>query len=556
VSSSSFGDANALGDDPDLAETTIVDGTSPGAPAPPARLDRGTTVGRYVIIDVVGAGGMGVVYSAFDPELDRKVALKLLRPEARIDAGRVRARDRLLREAQAMAKLSHPNVLPVFDVGTYESAVFIALEFIDGETMRAWIDRTRPGWQRVLEVMSAAARGLSAAHAEGLVHRDFKPENVLLGRRGDVRVMDFGLARAASELDSGGGDSTTTEGRTADVVDASNLTKTGFVLGTPAYMAPEQHRGAVLDARADQFAFCVSLYEALYGERPFPGRSASEVLAAVTGRAVRPAPRNSAVPRWLRRVVLRGLAPDPADRWPSLDALRLELDRDRRGPVRIGALVVTTAAVAVAAGFAYGRSASADSPCLGHAEDLAEVWSDQRRAAIAAQFAATGLGYAADTWTRVETSLAGYVATWTTERMDACEASRPRREQGEAVVDPRSACLDRRRTQLDALLEVFASADAGVVERAVAAASGLDAPSTCSSPAALGPDLQTPSPEVAAEVERLRGSDCAVTSRAHARCGSPLVSTTRPPSPRRPATPPCSSTPHHCSPRRAWRWGP
>ncbi len=487
----------------DLAETTVVDGLETGAEGVAPRLARGTNVGRYVIIDVVGSGGMGVVYSAFDPELDRKVALKLLRPEARANVGSLRARDRLLREAQAMARLSHPNVLPVFDVGTYESAVFVALEFIDGETLRAWLDRVRPQWPEILGVMTAAGRGLAAAHAEGLVHRDFKPENVLLGRRGDVRVMDFGLAR--NTMDSESAESTHTDGVAVAVSDGDNLTKTGFVLGTPAYMAPEQHRGAAIDPRADQFAFCVALYEAVYRERPFAGRLASEIMAEALAQAVRPPPQGARVPRWLRRVILRGLAPQPEERWPDMATLLAELGRDRRGRTGIAVLLASTAAVAVAAGVAFGRNADPTSPCAVHSSDLDDVWSLERRAAIAAHFSDSGLPYAAETWTRAAAALDTYTNGWIAARIDACEATRVRREQSESTMERRGFCLDRRKAQLDGLLGVFAAADAAVVERAIASTGSLEPFATCESADELGGSVPAPSPEVVVEVERLRG---------------------------------------------------
>jgi len=490
------------GEDAESRETTIVEGGDFGPEATAVRLARGTTVGRYVIIDVVGSGGMGVVYSAFDPELDRKVALKLLRPEARANAGSMRARDRLLREAQAMAKLSHPNVLPVFDVGTYEEAVFVALEFIEGETLRAWLDRTKPHWRDVVGVLVKAGRGLAAAHAEGLVHRDFKPENVLLGRRGDVRVMDFGLARPATDSESA--EATRSDGR-APVVDGDHLTKTGFVLGTPAYMAPEQHRDGAIDARADQFAFCVTLYESIYGERPFAGRIASEVMAAAVARAVRPPPSGSSVPRWLRRVILRGLAPEPSERWLSMNALVAELDRDRVGPVKIATVVAVTTAVAVAGGFAFGRNTEDASPCETHRRDLDDVWGVPRRAEIGTQFAATGVRYAAQTWQRAATTIDAYATKWTEARVDSCKATRVRGEQNESTMERRGFCLDRRRAQLEGLLAVFAEADTMVVDRAIPSVAALDAIATCSDADELAGGVAPPSAELVREVERVRG---------------------------------------------------
>jgi tetratricopeptide (TPR) repeat protein/predicted Ser/Thr protein kinase len=489
-------------DDRESSETTMIEGPGGGPEGPATRLARGTTVGRYVVIDVVGSGGMGVVYSAFDPELDRKVALKLLRPEARANVGSMRARDRLLREAQAMAKLSHPNVLPVFDVGTYESAVFVALEFIEGDTLRAWLDRQKPAWRDIVDVLGKAGRGLAAAHAEGLVHRDFKPENVLLGRRGDVRVMDFGLARPAADSESA--EATRTDGR-APIIDGDHLTKTGFVLGTPAYMAPEQHRDAPIDARADQFAYCVTLYEAVYGERPFAGRIASEVMAAAMARAVRPPPQGSKVPRWLRRVILRGLAPDPAERWPDMATLVAELDRDRRAPVMLAAVVTATTALAVAGGFVFGRNTDDTSPCEVHRTDLDEVWSVQRRADIGTQFATSAAPYAAETWLRAATGIDAWTTQWIAARVEACDATRVRSEQNESTMERRGLCLDRRRAQLEGLLGVFAVADAAVVERAIASVAALDPVASCSHAHELGGGVAPPSPEIAAEVERVRG---------------------------------------------------
>ncbi|HET6583005.1 MAG TPA: serine/threonine-protein kinase, partial [Nannocystaceae bacterium] len=229
------------------------------------RLARGTTLGRYVVLERIGSGGMGVVYAAYDPQLDRKVALKLLhaREERDGDSG---GRARVLREAQAMARLSHPNVVAVHDVGVVDDTLFVAMEFVEGVTLGHFIAAGSRRWNEVLDVFEPAGRGLAAAHAAGLVHRDFKPDNVMIGNDGRVRVMDFGLARAAAEITT-----ESSEGSGGSIVELSGvdrLTRTGALVGTPAYMAPELLAGGNADARSDQFAFCVALHRALYGTAP------------------------------------------------------------------------------------------------------------------------------------------------------------------------------------------------------------------------------------------------------------------------------------------------
>ncbi|MGO9830474.1 MAG: protein kinase domain-containing protein [Myxococcaceae bacterium] len=294
---------------------TLVSAEPDEAAARP--LPRGTNLARYVVLDPIGSGGMGVVYSAYDPELDRKVALKLLRSDVVGPEGRL-GRSNLLSEAQAMARLSHPNIITVFDVGTWQDEVFFAMEFVRGQTLRS--AQAAPGLRprRVLELYLAAGTGLAAAHHADIIHRDFKPENVLVGDDGRVRVTDFGLARAAHDVDT-------------------------RLAGTPAYMAPEQWRGAPSDARTDQYSFCVALYEALYGSRPVR-RSAS------SAPTVPPAARASArVPAGVGRVLARGLEPDPAARWPSMDGLVAAL-REARRPFRTRTLLAVAALVLLTAG--------------------------------------------------------------------------------------------------------------------------------------------------------------------------------------------------------------
>jgi eukaryotic-like serine/threonine-protein kinase len=267
-----------------------------------------TEIGRYRIESVLGRGGMGVVYVAFDPTLGRRVAIKLLKSALASGRGAVEARERLLREARVMAKLSDPHVVPVYDVGVHQECPFLVMELVHGLTLRAWMQTGPHGVDEILRVFRQAARGLRAAHAAGLVHRDFKPENVLIDQTG-ARVTDFGLTRVDPPTPPSG------------EIPNAPLTETGSVLGTPAYMAPEQLFGQVVDARADQFAFAACLYEALYGTLPFPGRDLNQLRWRVaTQRFEAPVTRRS-VPRWVTRALGRALSADPERRYASMEEL-------------------------------------------------------------------------------------------------------------------------------------------------------------------------------------------------------------------------------------------
>jgi serine/threonine protein kinase len=281
---------------------------------------RGAPVDRYLIVDELGAGGMGVVYRAYDPDLGRLIALKLVRAGASS-----RATVRLVREARAIARLAHPNVVNVHDVGELDAGqVFIAMELVEGQRLRDWLSAPRL-LREIVDVFLQAARGLDAAHEAGLVHRDFKPDNVLVGADGRVRVVDFGLARewrdeeSDEESDDDLDEAPTAvlaEGtRTRDAGDstgdlARSITPTGAAVGTPRYMAPEQHQGKDCDARADQFAWAVAFYEALAHQRPFQGAGKDLRRHVVAGK-LRPVPDAAGVPAWLARLVERALAADP-----------------------------------------------------------------------------------------------------------------------------------------------------------------------------------------------------------------------------------------------------
>jgi hypothetical protein len=319
------------------ASTAVGSPALVAAAAAEAGLAAGTLLGdRYRIDRRLGAGGMGVVHAATDIQLGRAVAVKLV--HQRLDAPG--AQDRLAREARAMARLRHPNVATIFDLGTVGDRLFIVMELVEGGTLADWLRAERRSWRQVLAAYLPAAHGLAAAHAAGFVHRDFKPENVLRGADGVVRVTDFGVARLLEDAESAAVGDAAAPGHTRD----------GAVVGTPGYIAPEVLRHEPVDARADQFSFCVALYAALYRARPFP--ALTDARPAVTDTlAPLPSPPARGAPRWLATYVRRGLASDPAARWPTLAALAAAIERRVRwrGRARVGAVACGLAASAVAA---------------------------------------------------------------------------------------------------------------------------------------------------------------------------------------------------------------
>lgn len=469
-------------------ETQAASGSEDSGAASPL-LRPGERVGRYVVLGVVGAGGMGVVYAAFDPELDRKVALKLLRVDpSGSDGGEALSR-RLQREAQAMARLSHPNIVTVFDAGTYESRVFLAMDFVVGETLSQWLVRGGHTRREILAVLVKAGRGLCAAHAAGIVHRDFKPDNVLVGKDGRVLVSDFGLARAVGGADEPFAprdpqDSSPLVSAPSEL--ATPLTVPGAVAGTPAYMAPEQAAGAVADVRTDLYAYCVTAYEALVGRRPFAGRSVEELRAAMGQGRIEPEPRHRALPGYLRRVLLRGLHPQPGQRLQSMAELLAVLEHDpRRLWLRLGAaagvLALVGGAVLVQA-FLHEAPATR---CAGGDARLLGVWDDARQREVAEGLGRLSLSYGGSTVERVGSELDAYRADWLVAYRRACEATHVRGEQSEALLDRRMACLERRRGELRALVDVLAKADSAVAERAVTAARSLAPVAACANHAEL-----------------------------------------------------------------------
>ena len=442
---------------------------------------RGSFVGRYVVLDPLGQGGMGVVYAAYDPELDRKVALKLLRPD-RCGMSGAEARARLLTEARAMARLSHPNVVPVFDVETLDEQVVVAMEYIDGQTVDGWVRGAERSWREVVAVFIQAARGLAAAHDADLVHRDFKPNNVMIAHRtGTVRVLDFGLVQAqvrtTDEVGETGGRNTD-DGESTDVPTTDRMTRTGMAMGTPRYMSPEQHRGRRVDAKSDQFSFCVSLWEALFGQPPFSGERASEIGKAAARGNIDPPPRRN-VPGFVRDALRKGLSPTPNSRFGSMRELITALERD---PARTRRRWLTASVGAVAvlgAGVGLGRIEPAPEVCTGADQAWAEVWNDDARAEMQAAFEGTASPYAQSAWSRVDARLQSYGKAWAHSHRDACEATRIRGEQSSTMLDRRMACLERSRAAARALVDVLTEANTAVVDNAVTAVDDLPPIAAC-----------------------------------------------------------------------------
>ena len=459
-------------------------------------LPRGAVIGRFVTLDRVGAGGMGVVYAAYDPELDRKLAIKLLHPGVAAEGGA----GRLQREAQAMARLSHENVITVYEVGSHGGQVFLAMELCAGPTLHDWLTESPRPWREVVRRFVQAGRGIAAAHAAGVVHRDFKPHNVLAGEGSRMRVTDFGLA-FWDEASAPPALSPAMVPRTA----------TGAVVGTLAYMAPEQLTGGRADEKSDQFSFCVSLWEALCGQRPFAGADAAGLLASIEAGEIRD-PRRG-IPARLIRQVRRGLAAALDARHPSMTALVAALERELARNRRRVALAVATVAAVAAAAFAAGRGGESDSPCPRPLARLAGVWDGQRQAAVRGAFVASGAADAPGAFDRVARAFDGYGGAWLDHHVEACRATRVSGHQSEALLDLRIGCLDDRRRDWKALVDLFAEADRDVVVRAAEAALKLPDLEGCSHAAALTAVVPPP-PDPAAAAMVAAGQEAVAAVRA------------------------------------------
>ena len=424
--------------------------------------------GRYRVQRLLGRGAMGAVYAAHDPDLDRDVALKVLHAEIAANE-----RASLVAEAKAMARLNDRNVVAVYDVGEQDDRVFVAMEQVDGHTLRQWREEPR-SWAEVTAAYLQAARGLAAAHGAGVVHRDFKPDNVLIDADGRVAVADFGLARVG-EQPRARVEQSLSPVDAASFTDSEAAAATQSLAGTPAYLAPETIRGNGAGRRSDQFAFAVSLWESLYGQRPFEGKTIESLLVRICDGEREPPPTDVVVPARLVAAVERGLATDPEARFPSVDAMADALERclvpwhrRLRGP----AALVAIGAGVVFGGWGYGELQI--SRCEDEAGAVATVWSSEARSEVRAALQANEVAYAGEAADRVEAHLDGWAERWRDGRRDACTS---RADDGWAT--RRSDCYDRRLSELRGLLGVLVRADAELAEHAIVAATGLAEPQDC-----------------------------------------------------------------------------
>jgi serine/threonine protein kinase/tetratricopeptide (TPR) repeat protein len=473
-------------------------------------LSRGTEIGRFIVLGLVGRGAMGEVYVAHDPELGRKVAIKLMRSEPERAGDHSHGASRLMREAQAIAKVADPNVVVVYDVGTFQRRVFVAMEFIEGHTLTYWLQSRARRIGEILQVLLGAGRGLAAAHEKGVIHRDFKPDNVMVTDDRHVRVVDFGLAGFGVDRAAASGSAAidaprsptpaaattpsaaaTGEVRWSRELQSIVLTQKGTLVGTPGYMSPEQFRGEPADARSDQFSFCVALYEALYQERPFAGSSLEMLTENVIAGRIRPIVDGPMVPAAIRRALARGLSAEASGRFPSMRDLLAELEKE-----------TTLLGVRGFADDAAGKLAGIwEAPDTQGAPDA----TTPIKAEIQRIFLATGKPYAAASFDAASRILDRFTRRWTDLYVECCEATHVRGGQSIDVLDLRMGALKEALANLRALCDELRRATADTVENAVQAANGLGTLERCSDLNLLRAIVRPPDdPTTRAGAEQLR----------------------------------------------------
>lgn len=431
-------------------------------------LATGSHVGRYVVLYRLGRGGMGLVYAAYDPQLDRKVAIKIMRG----DKASPSEHRRMLREAQALARLSHPNVVAVHDVGTLGSRIFVAMDFVEGKTLRRWLQAEPRSSSEILDAFVQAGEGLAAAHAARLVHRDFKPDNAIVGRDGRVQVLDFGLARTRRDS-SMHAIAFQPDGEGAPHPRARRESAASLApRGTPAYMAPEQHKGEPTGPATDQFAFCVALYEALFRKLPFVGESLDALAQSVTSGKIAVPPRGRRVPARVRKLILRGLAVAPDDRHPSMRTLLEALTREpavrRRQALSLG---LAGAGAILAASVGVGETLHSAPSCEEPGEVMGNAWSQERRTTVREVFYRSDRAHAVHTATEVVGRLDRYAQRWNELYTEACESTLVAGTRSMELFERQRACLLGARQSLETWTSVLVDADEAVIDHAV---SGID----------------------------------------------------------------------------------
>lgn len=412
-------------------------------------------VGRFQLLDRLAAGGMGVIYAAYDPQLERAVAVKLVYLPGN-NGGDAMA------EAKALARLSHPNVVTIFDYGFADDHLYIVMELVLGVTLRRWVKGRSQ--REIVKAYHQAGDALAAAHAAALIHRDFKPDNAIMGVDGRVRVVDFGLACAVAEPGTGG-----------QVFHP--------VAGTRAYMAPEQVTGGPITVAADQYGFCTALQDALQGE---DAGGSSPVI-----------------PRWLQAVIERGRAVNPADRFASMVDLLRALAKDpmvgRRRRLSVAA-VIATGILVVAGGLATLKAK--DRPCDAGEARLAAAWGALGQEAALSRVAQAS-PYGASLRPRLQGDLADHSRRWTAQYHDACWAT-VNGVQSQLLGDRRMACLERGRSALRSVAQIVSTIDGAHVADLPLAVHALPDPDSCDDLTALLSDSEPPPSEVAGQVATLR----------------------------------------------------
>lgn len=454
-------------------------------------------VGRFIVGAWIGQGAMGTVFRAHDPDLGRDVALKALKPVE----GSQEVTEALLGEARTLAQLNHPNVVTVHECGVDRGHVYIAMEYIEGGTLSDWLHRNPPEaagrFERALDLATQAAAGLAAAHAVGLIHRDLKPNNMLVDAEARLRIADFGLARTT--------DSPAVQDTPTQDEDPPTPAWTRPA-GTPGYVAPEQLEGKPTKA-SDQFSLCATFYEVFAGTQAFKGRTAQQRIVSIRAKRFEPPAASHSVPRWLRRVLERGLAARAEDRFGSVQALLAALERGRARPARARMLALGAAGIAALAGalsipaLAEDQAASAETPCADGAESLAQVWGPTRAENTRAQVLELEGAYSPEAWARMSESLETWGVQWVGEYQEACAATKIRGQQPPETMALKMRCLDRQLIVVDATLE---RAGAMSLPAVVAALADGPRPIECRDVAQLEATLQEPAdPQSRAEIDRI-----------------------------------------------------
>jgi tetratricopeptide (TPR) repeat protein len=499
-----------------ITEASVSESTDPSsrgrAPADP-ETPPPPKIGRYAILRRLGAGGMGVVYVAYDEVLDRRLAIKVLHGHVSDDGGR--RRERLFREAQAMARVSHPNLITVHEVGTSDAQLFIAMEFVSGPTLKQWLAEQPRSWREVVAVFIQIAEGLAALHDAGLVHRDVKPANVIIGDDGRVRVLDLGLVGA--KQDEAAERMTLEESSSFNRIEGP-LTMTGERLGTPAYMSREQYLGLELTPASDIFALSVVLHEALFRAHPFMTMATTfyELQSNVLDHKVLPPPSSNAVPAWLATLVARGYAADPKDRPESMRAYVLALSND---PGRTRRRILATVGVAMVAAIAgvalaWGPASDAAPTCDGGDRAIAQVWDEERASEVHAAMLATERPYAAPLADRITAELDAYAQAWAAAHARICE-EHARGDHSAALLDARMTCLHHRRQAMDETISLLTESNAELMAHAGEMVAKLPRLEPCDDLAGLSFRASSLPPEASVALERLEAQLGRVEVRAN-----------------------------------------